>query len=81
MKRNEMEYRTGLGAGGWREMEGKGQQEEEVEGEGKGCSISSRLAQCPGCDLLPETVSRGRLRGRPERRALRRRRLPILNKR
>lgn len=60
MKRNGMEYRTGLVRSQGLE-EGKGQQEEVEEEKGKGCSISSRLAQCSSCDLLPETVSRGRL--------------------
>lgn len=69
MKRNGMEYRTGLVQPG--EVGGRKE-------EGKGCSISSRLAQCPGCDLLPETVSRTvyETGSNAERR-----RLPILNKR
>lgn len=71
MKRNGMEYRTGLVQLG--EVRGGGREEE-----GKGCSISSRLAQCPGCDLLPETVSRIVYETDPNTE---RRRLPILNKR
>lgn len=78
MKRNGMEYRTGLVQLGEVSREEERGGEEEEEEEGKGCSISSRLAQCPGCDLLPETVSRIVYEADPNSE---RRRLPILNKR
>lgn len=48
---NETEWNIGWGSFNPRRFRGR-------EKEGKGCPISSRLAQCPGCDLLLETVSR-----------------------